>query len=116
MVEDHEWNARLLRTLLVADGFETRVVGSGREALEQAERFLPELVLMDLELPDLDGLAVTRLLKANAATRDCIVVVLSAHAPDDIAAAVREAGGAGVLAKPVDTYTLAATVRRYLTK
>ena len=105
-----------MRTLLLAEGFDTRIATSGREALAQAELFRPGLVLMDLELPDLGGLAVTRLLKANAATRDCVVVVLTAHTPEDIAAAAIEAGGAGVLTKPIDTTTFAATLRGYLPK
>jgi CheY-like chemotaxis protein len=84
--------------------------------LAQAESFRPELVLMDLELPDLGGLAVMRLLKAKATTRDCVVVVLTAHAPEDVAGAALEAGGAGVLTKPIDTSTFAATVRGYLPK
>jgi CheY-like chemotaxis protein len=116
VVEDHAWNARLLRTLLVAEGFDARIAASGQEALAQAELFRPELVLMDLELPDLGGLAVTRLLKANAATRECVVVMLTAHAPEDIAAAAIEVGGAGILTKPIDTTTFAATLRGYLPK
>jgi two-component system, cell cycle response regulator DivK len=115
-VEDHEWNAQVLKALLVAAGFDARSVGNGRHALTLAEAFRPHLLLMDLELPDLSGFTVTRLLKANAATRDIVIVVLTAHAPEGVADAVAAAGGAGVLGKPVDPRTFGETIRRYLPK
>jgi two-component system, cell cycle response regulator DivK len=116
VVEDHEWNARLLTALLVAAGFETRVAASGVEAQVLAESFRPDLILMDLELPDTSGVELTRALKADARTRDSIVVALTAHSPEDVAAEVAAAGGAGVLTKPVDPHAFGETVRRYLTK
>jgi two-component system, cell cycle response regulator DivK len=116
LVEDHEWSARLLRVLLRDAGFEVRSAADGRETLAVAGGFRPHLVLMDLELPDASGLELTRALKASAGTRDSVVVVLTAHSPEDVAGAVREAGGAGVLAKPVDPLTFGATVRSYLPK
>jgi two-component system, cell cycle response regulator DivK len=116
VVEDHEWNARLLKGLLLAAGFDARSAGDGREALALVDSFRPHLILMDLELPDIGGLALTRILKASAATRGAAIVALTAHAPAEVEAAVRAAGGAGVLAKPVDPQAFGDTVRRYLPK
>ena len=114
MVEDHGWNLRLLKALLGNAGFDTRGAGDAREALALAESFRPHLILMDLELPDMSGLTLTRALKAGATTRDSVVVALTAHAPEDVAVAFDAAGGAGVLTKPVDPHTFGETVRRYL--
>lgn len=116
VVEDHEWNAQLLKALLVAAGFEARSAGDGRQALALVEVFRPQLILMDLELPDMSGLALTRLLKGEARTRDAVIVALTAHAPEEVAPAVGAAGGVGVLGKPVDPRTFGETVRRYLPK
>lgn len=116
VVEDHQWNAQLLNALLVAAGFETCTAADGRQALALADSFQPQLILMDLELPDASGLMLTRQLKAAAATRNVVIVVLTAHAPDEVAEAVRAAGGAGVLGKPVEPRTFGETVRRYLPK
>lgn len=113
VVDDNEWSVKLLRMLLVAAGHEVAGAGDAQQALSLAASFKPQLILLDLELPDMGGLALARLLKAGSDTRTTPIVVVTAHAAEDVAPAVRAAGCDGLLTKPVDPATLAETVRRY---
>ncbi len=114
VVDDNEWNVKLLMTLLTGAGHEVAGAGEGQQALALAASFRPHLILMDLELPGMDGLTLARRLKGGADTGDIRVVVLTAHAAEEVAAAVRDAGCDGLLTKPVDPVTFTETVRRYL--
>ena len=80
LVEDNELNRDMLSRRLTRRGFDVLLALDGAEALAVTESALPALVLMDVSLPVMDGLEVTRRLKANPATRDIPIVVLTAHA------------------------------------
>ena len=116
VVDDNELNVLLVKALLSAESLKVADAGDAQQALAAAARFKPHLILLDLELPGTDGLTLARLLKADAATRDIRIVVLSAHEARDVEAAVRDAGCDGFLAKPIDPRTFGATVRRYLSR
>lgn len=80
VVEDNELNMKLLNDVLDAHGYEVMSTGRGTEAVEWARRYLPDLVLMDLQLPDLSGLDATRQLKASPETRHIPVIAVTAFA------------------------------------
>lgn len=80
IVEDNELNHDMLSRFLELFGYRTSLALDGAQALEACRREAPDLVLMDLTLPDLDGCEVTRRLKANPATRRIPVIALTAHA------------------------------------
>jgi CheY-like chemotaxis protein len=114
VVDDNPANAKLVAYLLKARGYEIRTAASAKEALQVLEGFHPRLILMDLQLPGMDGLSLTRQLKAAPATRDIIIVALTASAMKGDAEKAREAGCDGYITKPIDTRTLPATLAGFL--
>ena len=102
-VEDNPTNMKLVCDLLRSHGH--RVIGavSAEEALDALKFVRPDLILMDIQLPGMDGLELTRLLKENAETARIPVIAISAHAMKEDEKRSREAGCAGFLAKPIDT-------------
>ncbi|RJQ44054.1 MAG: response regulator [Gaiellales bacterium] len=116
VVEDNEMNLELVSDLLEAKGFDVLQAQSGAEALLLAEAERPDLVLMDIQLPGMDGLEVTRRLKENPATNDIEVVALTAHAMLGDEERAREAGCSGYIAKPIDTRDFVLTVSRFINR
>lgn len=106
VVEDNPVNLELVEAVLDREGYEVISAVSAEEALKRLERLRPDLVLLDIQLPGLDGLGLTRLLKANPATVEIPIVALTAHArPEDRQAAL-DAGCVEYISKPIDTRTL----------
>lgn len=103
IVEDNPINRELLRDLLRARGYKVWEAATGPEALRLVKASPPDLVVMDLQLPGIDGLAVTRAIKAEATTRHVPVVALTAHARKSDEAKAYEAGCSAYIAKPMDT-------------
>jgi two-component system, cell cycle response regulator DivK len=114
IVDDNAANLKLARVLLAVDGFEVRTAASAEEALTVLESFTPRLILMDLQLPGLDGLELTRRLKADPARREIIVLALTAYAMKGDAEKARAAGCDGYITKPIDPDDFSAMVNRYL--
>ena len=103
IVEDNPISLELLSELVQAEGYGVIPAVSGSEGLSIARAEHPDLILMDMQLPGIDGLTVTRALKAEAATKEIPVVGISAHAlQDDIQRAI-EAGCVAYMTKPLDT-------------
>lgn len=113
VVEDAALNRELLVQLL-EDDYHLLIAGDGLEAIDAARREAPDLILMDLSLPRLDGWEATRRLKADAATAAIPIVVLSAHAMRGDEERARDAGCDDFVAKPIDEDVLWATLRRHL--
>jgi CheY-like chemotaxis protein len=114
VVEDDESNLELVTALLERLGHRSAAARSAEEAACVLRASRPALVLMDVRLPGLDGLALTRQLKANPATASIPVIALTAHArPADREAALA-AGCAAWITKPLDTRLLARTMARIL--
>lgn len=113
-VEDNEKNRRLLRMLLASDGHEVVEAADGEAALERAQEERPDLVIMDLQLPKLDGFEVTRRLKADTRLRDVPVLAVSAYAMASDRERGLAAGCDAYLSKPIDTRGLLRTVREML--
>jgi len=103
VAEDNLLNLELVKDLLEMSGHTVEVAQDGRTAVELARQILPDVILMDVQLPRLDGLAATRALKADPTTQDIPVIGLTANAMPDDRRQVLEAGCVGYIAKPIDT-------------
>lgn len=108
LVEDNEANADMLSRRLLRQGFEVLLAGDGLQALELAGREHPDLILMDISLPKIDGWESTRRLKADPATADIPVVALTAHAMVADRQKCLEAGCDEFETKPIDLKRLLA--------
>lgn len=100
IVEDYDDAREMYRDYLEFSGFRVVTARDGREAMEQARANHPDLILMDLSLPGIDGWEATRILKADAATKHLTIVALSAHALAPDGDRARQAGCDGFIAKP----------------
>ncbi len=114
VVEDTPVNMKVVRVLLSRHGFDVHTAGTAEEALEVLERFRPELILTDLQLPGMSGLDLTRKLKSDPATRDIIVLALTAFAMKKDEQRAYDAGCDGYITKPIDTRTLPGVIQNYL--
>jgi CheY-like chemotaxis protein len=114
LVEDNETNQMLAFAVLQRDGYQVELAGSSEEARQKLASMRPDLILMDLQLPGEDGLALTRVLKGDSKTSSIPIVAMTAHAMIGDAELALAAGCAGYIPKPIDTRTLADQVRRFL--
>jgi CheY-like chemotaxis protein len=116
IVDDNSVNTKLIRVLLTGAGYDVRSAGDANEALDVLKQFTPRLILMDIQLPGMDGLELTRRLKSDSATRDITVLGLTAYAMKGDEARVLAAGCDGYIPKPIDTRTLPGRIADYLTR
>ncbi len=116
IIDDNPANVKLARLLLVNAGFDVRTAGDSSEALETLRSFQPQLILMDIQLPGMDGLQLTRRLKDDPSTRQSTIVALTAYAMRGDEERAKSAGCDGYMCKPIDTRTFVDQVRRYLEK
>ncbi len=114
LVEDNPANQLLASSVLERDGFEVVVADSAHDAQREIAQHKPDLILMDIQLPEMDGLAFTRQLKADPMTASITVVAMTAHAMVGDREDALRAGCAGYIAKPIDTRTLGEQVRAFL--
>lgn len=113
IVDDNAKNLKLARDVLLAAGFRTLQAATAGEGIALANEHLPDVVLLDLRLPDMDGADVARRLANGARTAAIPVVAFSSLAFDDDTAWLRHAGFAGYLEKPIDVEEFADRVRGY---
>jgi two-component system, cell cycle response regulator DivK len=111
VAEDNELNMKLFRDVLVATGYRTLEATTGSEAVDLATEHAPDLVLMDIQLPDVDGVQALRRLRANERTAAIPVLALTAQAMDGDRERFLVAGFNGYLSKPVNVRELIDTVR-----
>lgn len=116
IVDDNPTNLKLAKVLLVKEGYEIRTAGDAEEALTVLQDFHPRLILMDLQLPGMDGLTLTRKLKADPGTQTIQVVALTAYAMKGDEEKARAAGCDGYIAKPIDTQAFPSQIAGYLKK
>ena len=114
IVDDNEMFIEMATFVLTAAAYEVCTALGAGQALLRLPAFLPELILMDVQMPGMDGFELTRQLKADPATQDIVIVAFTAFALDGDAAKLQAAGFDGYIAKPVDVMTLAAEVRFWL--
>jgi two-component system, cell cycle response regulator DivK len=114
IVEDNEDNSLLAEKILKYYGFKTVVTPHGTAALEYCQTHQPDLILMDLSLPDIDGMEVTRLLRKKVEYQYTPIIALTAHAMRGIQETTQEAGLNDFLTKPFLPNDLINIVRKYL--
>jgi len=114
VVDDNPANADLVSFILAKQGYQVHVAADAAEALAMVTAFSPQLIMMDLQLPGMDGLTLTRQLKADATTRQIIVIALTAYAMKGDEQRAREAGCDGYISKPINTRTLPGIIGEYL--
>jgi two-component system, cell cycle response regulator len=116
VVEDNPVYLKLLRILLTGEGYDVRTATDGEEALASLRTFHPRLILMDIQLPGMSGLELTQLIKSDAATREILIVALTAYAMKGYEEKALLAGCDGYLTKPLDIEPLPKIVATYLAK
>jgi two-component system cell cycle response regulator DivK len=113
IVEDNAFNLKLLDDLLQAAGYNTLKATGGRQALQMARQFRPDVILLDIGLPDMSGIDVTQEIRANDELRSTPVIAVTAYAAPEDEAAIRRAGCDDYIAKPISAPVLLRMVRRH---
>jgi CheY-like chemotaxis protein len=113
-VEDNEDNRIIYSTVLRHVGYEVVEALDGAQAISLARSVLPDLILMDISIPEVNGWEATRILRADAATSAIPIIALTAHALADDRARATEVGFTAYLAKPIEPRVVLAEVRRWL--
>ena len=114
IVEDNALNMKLFHDILVAYGYEIFQSRDGTEAVALARRHRPDLILMDIQLPEMSGLQVTKLLKEDEELRMIPVVAVTAFAMKGDEQKIREGGCEGYIAKPISIANFLQTIKRFL--
>jgi len=113
IVEDNELNMKLFNDLLEAHGYQTVQTRNGVEAVELARQHHPDLILMDIQLPEVSGLQVTQWIKDDENLRDIPVVAVTAFAMKGDEEKIRQGGCEAYLSKPISVVKFLETVRNY---
>jgi two-component system cell cycle response regulator DivK len=114
VVEDQEDNRRILHDLLTSAGYEIIQAENGKEAMAAAARERPDLILMDIQLPLLDGYEATRRIKADPALRAIPIIVVTSYALSGDETKARAAGCDAYVTKPYSPRALLAKIREYV--
>jgi two-component system cell cycle response regulator DivK len=114
IVEDNELNMKLFHDLLEVHGYETLQTKDGREALDLARRHTPDLILMDIQLPEVSGLEVTRWIKADDALKSIPVIAVTAFAMKGDEEKIRSGGCEAYIAKPISVTNFLETIQKVL--
>jgi CheY-like chemotaxis protein len=116
VVDDNESNLKLMTYLLSAPEYEVRTAADARQALQILPGFRPHLILLDIQLPDIDGLELARRLKADPVTRPIIIIAVTAYAMKGDEAKARAAGVQGYVTKPIEKQSFRRLVQNTLSK
>ncbi|MFC4724037.1 response regulator [Glycocaulis abyssi] len=114
IVEDNELNMKLFHDLLEAHGYETFQTREGLKAIDMAREHRPDLILMDIQLPEVSGLDVTKWLKNDDELADIPVVAVTAFAMKGDEERIREGGCEGYLSKPITVTSFIETIRKFI--
>ena len=115
IVEDEPKNMKLLRDLLQRFGYEILEASDGEEGVKSAGEKIPNLILMDIMMPKMDGLEATRIIKANTQTKQIPIIALTSYAMKGDRERTIEAGYDGYIAKPIDIQEVLKTIEHFLT-
>ncbi len=110
IVDDNATSLKLVAFVMRAHGYEVSVVSDGASALEAIRVRPPDVVLMDIQMPGIDGLEIVRRLRADVASRDLLIIAVTAYAMKGDQERAFAAGCNGYITKPIDTRTLASTI------
>ena len=114
IVEDNDLNMKLLNDLLQAHGYSTLQTMDGRDVIKIAREHNPDLILMDIQLPEISGLEVTKMLKADDDLKNIPVIAVTAFAMKGDEEKIREGGCEGYIAKPISVPTFLDTISKFL--
>jgi len=114
IVDDNPAGLKLVAYLLEINGYEVTTAPDARSALDAARSHLPAVILMDIQLPDMDGLEAVRQLRSTSSSQKTLIFALTAHAMKGDAERAFAAGCDGYITKPIDTRTLPGIIRRAL--
>ncbi len=114
IVEDNELNMKLFADLLDAHGYETQQTREGLKAIGMARTFKPDLILMDIQLPEVSGLEVTKWIKDDESLADIPIVAVTAFAMKGDEKRIRDGGCSAYIAKPISVTGFLATVRKFV--
>lgn len=114
IVEDNDLNMKLFRDLLQAHGYRTVHTRDGRDALDLAREHRPDLIIMDIQLPEVSGLEVTKWLKADAELKSIPVIAVTAFAMKGDEEKIRNGGCEDYMSKPIAVAPFIAMVKRFL--
>ena len=114
VVEDNEINMKLVKSLLHLGKYQVLEAVDAENGIQSAREHHPDLILMDIQLPGMDGLTATREIKNDPAVKDISVVALTSYAMEGDEEKARDAGCAGYIAKPIDTRSFLETVGQFL--
>jgi len=116
IVEDEPRNLKLFRDILQVSGYATIEARDGNEGVRLAKERLPNLILMDIQMPVMNGLEAARILKNDASTKDIPVIALTGYAMKGDEERIREAGCDGYIAKPIELKKFLEKVQDYLAR
>lgn len=116
IVDDNATNLKLVAYLMKANGYTVDTALDAEAAIEAIRHHPPDVILMDIQLPGIDGLELTRRLKADPATRDIVIVAVTAYAMKGDQAKALAAGCDDYITKPIDTRALPETIARHLAR
>lgn len=114
VVDDSFANLKLVCLLLEGEGYTIRTAMCAEDAIATLEEFVPDMILMDIQLPGKDGLTLTREIKQDPRYKDIVIVALTAYAMKGDDERARESGCAGYITKPIDTRSFGQTMAQYL--
>ncbi len=114
IIEDESGNLKLIRDLLQVSGYLTLEATNGAEGVELARAHKPDLILMDILMPVMDGLEATKILKADAETKNIPIIALTSYAMKEDEEKIREAGCDGYITKHIDTKKFLKKMAEYL--
>ena len=116
IIDDEPMNLILIRDLLQVNGYSTNEATNGKEGIELVRATKPDLILMDIQMPVMDGMEATRILKADAATKNIPILALSSYAMTGDKERILNAGCDGYLSKPIDIKEFLKTVATNFSK
>jgi two-component system cell cycle response regulator DivK len=114
IVDDNATNLKLVAYLMKANGYQVDTALEAEAALDAISRHPPDVILMDIQLPGIDGLELTRRLKADPGTRDIVIIAVTAYAMKGDQDKALAAGCDDYITKPIDTRALPETIARHL--
>jgi two-component system cell cycle response regulator DivK len=114
VVEDQEDNRRILRDLLASAGYEIVEAVTGKEGVSMAQMHRPDLIIMDIQMPEMDGYEATRQIKANSALRDIPIIAVTSYALSGDDKKAYEAGCVDYITKPFSPRQLLAKIEEFL--